>query len=138
MTVKLSRYIFRKIGGRIIPIRRELGEATKTVASYSHTALKKLKLLLKSDDVVLTKKFNLRKRPEFSSSMAMNKFMNESGHIRIHSATDNLNIDMNTRPTMRQLEKLKEISHGKTISFDSPKKSGDAFSVSDALRKMVI
>lgn len=136
MTVKLSRYIFRKINGRIIPIRKELGEASKTVASYSRSAVKKLNLLLKSDDVVLTKKFNLRKRQEFTPSMAMNKFMNESGHIRIHSSSDNLNIDMNTKPTMRQIEKLKEISEGKSISFDSPKKSGDAFSVSDALRRM--
>jgi hypothetical protein len=111
---KLSGYVFRRIGGKIIPIRAN--KVAETLAAgekgYSKGAFRKLKLLLKSHEVKLTKAGNIRKWPERSGTEAMNEFMKKTGSVRVSKNGSTLSIDPETKLTNAQFSTLKDMSHG--------------------------
>lgn len=135
MTKKLSGYIFRRIGGRIIPIRKGAELTTDTVRGVSRKALDKLKTILKDPKFKITPKGNLKKTPEFSSSDAMDSFMKKTGAIRVSKSRESLMIDPETMPTNEQIKTLKDMSHGVEDFYTNNKESKSLFGALKGLKK---
>lgn len=90
MSVKMGRYIFRKIGGRVVPVRVDkMGSIANTMTEgmrgVSKGALRKLKLLLSAkDEVKFTKAMNLRKFSKHDGyTDYMVDFMKKTGSARV-------------------------------------------------------
>lgn len=135
MSVKLSRYVFRRIGGRIVPIRVGAESTTDIVKGVSRKALDKLTTILKDSRFKVTSKMNLRKIPEFSGSDAMNSFMKKTGAIRVSKHGDSLMIDPETMPTSKQISTLKDMSHGVSDFYTNNKESKSLFGALKGLKK---
>lgn len=117
MSVKLSRYVFRKIGGRIVPIRREALASTleKGISGVSKSSLKKLNTLLTSSKFKLTRGGNIMVRPERSGTDAMNLFMKKTGAVRVSISGDTLNLDPETTLSSAQKLAIGKMARGKEI-----------------------
>lgn len=135
MSVKLSRYIFRRIGGRIVPIRKGAEAATDISKGISRKALDKVTTLLKDSRFKVTSKMNLKMIPEFSASDAMNSFMKKTGAIRVSKSRDSLMIDPETMPTSKQISTLKDMSHGVEDFYTNNKESKSLFGALKGLKK---
>lgn len=81
MSVKLSRYIFRRIGGRIVPIRAG-AKVVDLVKGVSKTAQKKIKLFLSNREATLSKSGKIKKYVSHSGTEFMEAFMRKSGAVR--------------------------------------------------------
>ena len=140
MSVKLGRVVFRKIGGRIVPIR--VGAESKTIAAgivgVSKAAIKKAKLLFQTKSFKIGKSGNILKLAEEGSTTAMIKFMDKTGAIRFDNNSGL--VDMVRKPTLDQKMTLAAAMNRKPTYVDitSPKgvtKASDSFdSFSQALK----
>ncbi len=103
MSVKLGRVIFKRIGGRVIPIR--IGAEAKTLAAgikgVSSKALKRLNLLQKQGMAKL-KSGKIVSTEEASSSEKMIAFVKKTGAIRFNKSGDSINLDYFSKLTSEQ------------------------------------
>lgn len=146
MAAKLGRYVFRKIGGRIVPIR--VGAEAKTLAAgpkgQSAKIVKKLNTLLKSRQVKVGKKGALLKVPEADSTKSMINFMDKTGAVRVSNFGGYVNAHIARKLSDAQKTKLIEMSVGKRVAVDvsGAKKgftsSGDFSSFGEAYRKVLL
>lgn len=144
MAVKLGRYVFRKIGGRIVPIR--VGAEAKTLAAgakgVSQSIMKKAKILFKNRELKLGSTGKILKRPDADGTKSMLKFMDQTGAVRF-SRSDDTMIDVSRKLSDAQKMKLAEVSKGTVfVDINNPKiphlKGGQFNSFGEAYRKALL
>lgn len=136
MSVKLGRVVFRKIGGRIIPIR--IGAEAKTLAAglkgVSSKAVKQLKLLTSQGRAAI-KSGKLVSAEAPSSSEAMMKFVEKTGAIRFHKSGDSLNLDFLRKLSSEQKMTIaSNVPRPSAIYADAKSGSGEFKSLGDFVR----
>lgn len=146
MSVKLGRVVFRKIGGRIVPIR--IGAEAKTIAAgisgVSKKLVKKANLLFSTRNFKVGSTGKLLKLPESDSTKAMLKFMDKTGAVRFSRSTDSTMIDISRKLSDSQKIKLAEVSKGEIYGdVNNPKKgyslpTGPFKNFADAYRRLFI
>jgi hypothetical protein len=105
VSVKLSRYIFRRIRGRLVPIR--VGAAVREgVEGASAQAMRKLKAVM-SQGASVGRTGKLRVAREMSGTDAMEKFMEKTGAIRFSKHDEGSAVLSFSQPlTVGQRQKL--------------------------------
>jgi hypothetical protein len=132
MSVKLGRYIFRKIGGRIVPIRAG-AKATDSSSGVSKGALRKLKLLLKSSEVKLTKAGNLRKFSDHDGyTDYMIDFMKKTGSARVSKSGSTM-VSISSERALTSAQKRTFMDMGKDVESVYTENE-EVFRLADAFR----
>lgn len=124
MAAKLGRYIFRRIAGRIVPIRIGREAATEAALAAgkpaaSQSALKKLNLLAKQMGVGIGRKGKL-KGPvkDFGSGHELQRFMEKTGMVRFSKGKSSETFaDMAKAPTYAQRKLLDELDEPILFEF---------------------
>lgn len=142
MSAKLGRYIFRKIGGRIVPIR--VGVEAKTIAAgvsgFSKNIMKKAKMLF-SSGFKIGSTGRLLKVAESDGTKSMLKFMDKTGAVRFSRNNDTM-IDVSRKLSDAQKDVLARVSKGNVyVDINNPKiphLNGGSFSnFGEAYRKVL-
>lgn len=146
MAVKLGRYIFRKIGGRIIPIR--VGAEAKTLAAgakgVSKSIMKKAKILFKGREFKVGSTGKILRAPNDGATDSMLKFMDQTGAVRFSKTVDATSIDVSRKLSEAQKMKLAQVSGSEIyVDVNNPKipqhlRGGKFGSFGEAYRKVLL
>jgi len=144
VSVKLGRYVFRKIGGRIIPIRvgAEAKTLAKGAAGVSKSIMKKAAILFRGREFKAGSNGKILRAPNYSPTDSMLKFMDQTGAVRFSQSDDTM-IDISRKLSEAQKMKLAQVSKGKVhADINNPKiqhlKGGTFNSFGEAYRKALL
>ena len=128
MAVKLARYIFRRIGGRIVPIRigaeAATAKAVEVGKGISTAIARKAKLLFKHQTEIFVRGGKFVKRADDSGTSQMLRFMKNSGAVRFYNSGDQTMIDFSRKLTDAQRHTIKRLATGDYVAATFNKQKG--------------
>jgi len=131
MAAKLSRYVFRRIGGRIVPIR--VGAKKSSKGGFSSKMFRKVKTMLTNKELSLSKAGKFKKKTQLSGTDYMNAFIKKTGAARVSVSDDFMIIDVETALTSMQRSKLFKLGKGKEIFHNT----GSSYNFNEAIRQAI-